>query len=37
MGDEIMLRNISDIFGFGVFGKQVVDPLVLVRSDVLGN
>jgi len=37
IGYEILLRNISNIFGFGVFSKQVVERLVLVRPDLCGN
>jgi hypothetical protein len=37
IGHEILLRNVGDIFGFGVFGEEVVKGLVLVRPDVLWN
>src|SRR5208283_1488052 len=33
IGHEILLRYIGDIFGIGVFGKEMIERLVLARPD----
>src|SRR3546814_16179080 len=35
--DQILLADIGDIAAFAIFGEQVVEGLVLVRPDLLGN
>ena len=37
VGQQVLLRDIGDIFGFGVFRIEVVERLFLVWTDVLGD
>src|SRR4030067_614430 len=37
VGHEILLRHIGDVFGVGVLGEQMIEGLILVGSDLLGN
>ena len=34
VGDEVLFRDIGDIFGFGVFGEEMVERLILVRPNL---
>src|SRR4029079_12757065 len=35
--EQVLLGNISDIFGIVVLGEQMVERLVLARTDVFGD
>ena len=37
VGHEVLLRHIGDIFGFGVFSEEMVERLVLARTQLFGN
>jgi hypothetical protein len=37
VGHEILLRDIGDIFGVGVFGEEMIERLVLARPDFRRN
>ena len=37
IGHEVLLRDIGDIFGFRVFGEEVIERLILARPDLFGN
>jgi len=37
VGQEVLLRDIGHVFGFRILRQQVVERLVLVRPDVLGD
>src|SRR5581483_3558967 len=37
VGKQVLLRDVGDIFAVGVFGEQVVEGLVLLRPDFLGD
>ena len=37
VGQQVLLRHIGDVLGFGVLGKQVVERLVLARPGVGRN
>ena len=34
VGDEVLFRDIGDIFGFGVFGEEMVERLILARPNL---
>ena len=33
VGQQILLRDIGDVFGFGILGEQMIERLILVRPD----
>src|ERR1700741_140885 len=37
VGQQVLLGNVGNIFGLGVFGEQVIKRLVLVRAHLGGN
>ena len=37
VGHEVLLRHIGDVLGVGVLREQMIEGLILVGSDVLGN
>ena len=37
IGQEVLLRNVRDVLGFGVFGEQVVEWLIFAGPDILRN
>lgn len=37
IGQKILLRDIGDILGFGIFREKMIERLVLVRADLFGN
>ena len=34
VGDEVLFRDIGDVFGFGVFGEEMVERLILARTNL---
>ena len=37
IGHEVLLRDIGDIFGFRVFGEEMIERLILARPDLFGD
>ena len=37
VGQQVLLRDIGDIFGFGILREEMVERLVLARADFFGN
>ena len=37
IGHEVLLRDIGDIFGFRVFGEEMIERLILARPGLLGD
>ncbi len=37
IGHQVLLRHVGDVFGVGVLGEQVIERLILVGSNILGD